>query len=771
MALEIRYDPNTGQPATDNTSNAVPASQYQGTSQPSPRTVVPDATPSPTPQQTTAYTTSSNTLVIAVGTNDIGQLSPNQTYSNVNEIIQNGINQGYSNIVVIPPNPALDNYSTYNTVQAAAYSTGNQNITFLDSSYINSVGGWIPSDPAHLRSNTVAAIGGQYSDATYIGDSNAGLFKEDGTLPNNPNIFGYPSQTSGFVVTTLNDSIYIGTFPKGGSPSNNDNQQTQPSSGSPTDTPSSSGPADATDDQKTDSQQGSTSQQGTSSPDPASNPAPPSKSDVNKQVAADAAAAQAKYKAFPFTPKSTEDLEGILLKAGGINKSQLIWLYKHVCRKNDNQYYLLLNFLVYGFDAKVMVAFINQKQTKAVADKAFIQRVLKLKTDPYASTFILNTPAGKKGAFDDIKSQGLVQAVNAQNTVSSPITGPAQHTPSLVERLLNDIHPDAVKNIENLCNKIRTHSWLSLPLDHQNSLMQIVGGIQKSIELFQDMIHDLYQGAMNTIKKYYAMVVGMIAQLQQQILSYINTLIDLNFLCLILEAIVALISDIEFVGSLFNMNSGFLNYLNEFQNYLNIGSQFIFNPFGAIESLMPPQVKNIINMVNQIGTNPDGFLASKFTNYGYGYILQALQGNLVGAIISKYGANHGMNSSLSSIISKSLAIYTHFGGKLPNLNPVLTPNQYVNSQGYTLDANGHPINYQSLVGQASVSDIATQIFQDQYNQTSTQLKNDAQALGDSLNQVGTGFQNLGTDISNGFNNLGTGISNTFNSITGKNKNE
>jgi hypothetical protein len=746
MALEIKYDPNTGRLANQDTVNPVAASQLN------PRTVVPDATPTPQ-QQATTYTTSSNTLVIAVGTNDAGAgLGYNQTYNNVNQIIQNGINQGYSNIVVIPPNPALDNYSRYQTVRSAAYSTGNQNVTFLDEDYINSKGGWIPSDPDHLRSNTVTAIGGEYPNATYLGDSNAGLFRDNGTLPNNPNIFGYKNQSSGFVETIFGDHISIGNFPKGGSPNNNGNQQTQPSGGQSSDVPSSSGPDDGTDADK-------------------SNPDPSTPSEINKKVAKDAAAAQAKYKAFPFTPKSTEELEAVLLKAGGINKSQLIWLYKHVCRKNDNQYYLLLNFLVYGFDAKVMVAFINTKQNKAVADKPFIQRILKLKTDPYASTFILNTPAGKKGAFDDIKSQGLVQSVNAQNTVTSPITGPGQHTPSLVERLLNDIHPDAVKNIENLCNKIRTHSWLSLPLDHMNSLMQIVGGIQKSIELFQDMIHDLYQGAMNIIKKYYQMVVGMIAQLQQQILSYINTIIDLDFLCLILEAITVLLSDIQFVGSLFNMNAGFLNYLNQFQNYLNIGSQFIFNPLGAITSLMPPQVQNIISMVNQIGTNPEGFLASKFSNYGYGYILQALQGNLVGAIISKYGANQAMNSPLGSIVSKSLAIYTHFGGKLPNLNPVLTPNQYVNSQGYALDANGHPMNYQALVGQKSVSDIATQIFQDQYNQTSTQLQNDAQALGDSLNQVGTGFKNLGTDISNGFNSLGRGVSNAFNTVTGKNKNE
>jgi hypothetical protein len=64
------------------------------------------------------------------------------------------------------------------------------------------------------------------------------------------------------------------------------------------------------------------------------------------------------------------------------------------------------------------------------------------------------------------------------------------------------------------------------------------------------------------------------------------------------------------------MNGSFMTYLNTFQQYLNVGSQFVSNPFSTASQFLPSNVKNIIDTVNQIGADPNGFLADKLNNYG-----------------------------------------------------------------------------------------------------------------------------------------------------------
>lgn len=370
---------------------------------------------------------------------------------------------------------------------------------------------------------------------------------------------------------------------------------------------------------------------------------------------------------------------------------------------NTNTYYLLLSMLVYGFDYNVLTSTKDPKQNKSVIDLNFINDFRLMVNDPVISKFLKKTPAYSKGCFDNIGCFGVTHGVNANRQTVSPITGPTQHTSSLVENLLEKIHPGATQELENFCNKIRTRAWMSLPKGSFGSLASIVSKLNGVLEAFQAIISDLYQGCIEIIQKMYAAINGIVSQIQKKLLSLINDIIPLDLLCLILDTLQVLMDDINFFTSMFQMSGSFLNYLNTFQNYLNTASQLVSNPFATIQSYLPSDVTNIIDMVNQIGADPNGYLADQLNNYGYGYVLNALQGNLVGAIVNKYGAQYASITPLGNILTKGTAIYSRFGGQFPPMPATMGPNIYTGSSGTTnIDINGNPFNN---IGQTFVSDF------------------------------------------------------------------
>jgi len=449
------------------------------------------------------------------------------------------------------------------------------------------------------------------------------------------------------------------------------------------------------------------------------------------------------------------------------DKKGLSLIYKKfLANLNKHRKALLLSMLVEGFDYKILTCKANPNQNECIIDDTFIKNFQDLVKDEKLLKYIKKTPAYQKGCFDESGAYGAT-AITGDSHQSNPITGATRHQPSLTEKLLNSIHPDAYKNIESFCNKIRTRSWLALPKNGFGSLSKIIHGIQASIEAFQEMIADVYQGCIEVIQQVYAYLNGVMVAIQKKIISIISENIPLDFICLILDTLQVLMDDINFFTSLFQMSGPFLNYLNNFQSFLNSASQFVSNPLSTIQAYLPEEVNNIINLVNQIGADPNGFIADQLNNYGYGYVLNALQGNLVGAISNKYGPQYASITPLGNILTKATAIYSRYGGKFPTTPATLGPNIYTGPQGMSVDVNGNPIGLKSISSK-DVSDVSRTTKNLGNNigsivgSVGENLKKDASKLNAGLKEAGEGFSGLPSDVSNFFG----GIGNTVKKVTG-----
>jgi hypothetical protein len=423
----------------------------------------------------------------------------------------------------------------------------------------------------------------------------------------------------------------------------------------------------------------------------------------------------------------------------GLNSEELKYIKRHFSNPhgsdpNANYYFLVLHFLVDGFDFKILTADIAPGQEKAFVDQCFINDMKVLAKDKKAAKFITKTPAYKAGSFKECGCFGLTHAANAQNQPTSPITGNSNWGRSLVTDALDAIHPDATQNLVNFCNAIRTRSWMSLPKGSFGSLGRMIAKINGVIDAFETLVSDIYQGCISLVQKLYAVMNGILAKIQKQLLSIVNKIIPIDLLCLILETIQVILDDINFFTSLFQMSGSFINYLNAFQSGINTISSWVSNPFSEIQSYLPSDVNDIINLVNQIGSDPNGYLADMLNNYGYGYVLTALQGNFLGALVNKYGPQYAAITPLGDALSKGSAIYSRFGGKWPSFPATQGPSRYISSDGIRVDANGNPLT--------NLYDVVSEDF--------NQLGNAVNDLGDLPGDALRVFQDLGDTLQNIF---------------------
>lgn len=408
---------------------------------------------------------------------------------------------------------------------------------------------------------------------------------------------------------------------------------------------------------------------------------------------------------------------------------------------NRNKYYLLLNLLVYGFDSQTLSSS-SQGAGPYVIDQAFINDFLSMAKNPSIGVALRKTPAWAKGSFDDIGKLGVTEA-NADNMANSPITGPTKTTPSLVEKLLNSIHPDAVENIEKFCNIIRTRAYLSLPKGAFGALGRLVSAINGVIAGFQKIINDIYNGIIFWVQKFFTWINGLINDFTRWLLSKIEELIPLDLICLILDTLQFVLDDINFFTSLFNMSGPFINVLNSIQSFVNVASNFVSNPIQAVSAFFPPEVNQIINAVNQLGTDAGGFIADQLSNYGYAWVATALQGNLIGALVDKFGPQYAAFTPLGNILSKASAIYNRYGQGATFFPPTLAslgPNIY---NGGREDLYGNPVDPGNIVANV----------QENFRVIGDQLQAAGEAAGDIPGEVGDFFKGVGRSVGKLFGDI------------------
>lgn len=367
----------------------------------------------------------------------------------------------------------------------------------------------------------------------------------------------------------------------------------------------------------------------------------------------------------------------------------------------------------------------------------FREVYLLAQTKPY-KLFKTASKAGKDGAFETFQSAGIQSAMCQRQLSDNPVTGPKKNSPSLVEYALNKIHPKFTESLEKYCNMIKTHAYLSLPAMSFGSLQRVVAGLNGVVGAFQKVIFSVYKGVMNMIKQFYAAINAIMATIQKEIISLIEQIIPLDLICLILETVQVIMDDISFFSSLFGQSGSIFQYLNTFQTYLNQASTLVSNPFSTLSAYMPPEIKNIIDMVDQIGSDPSGFLTDQLSNFGYAWAVNALQGDILGAVINKYGAQYAAIGPVSQLLNsgenyqRNLEYYPPTPAVIgPNIN---LSNSKVRDQNGNIYPNPTVCTLENLGISGAITD-----------------------LGNSVNTLGSAVSDLGTAVSGDINNLAKNV--------------
>ena len=257
---------------------------------------------------------------------------------------------------------------------------------------------------------------------------------------------------------------------------------------------------------------------------------------------------------------------------------------------------------------------------------------------------------------------------------------------------MEKIHPGALADLEKFCNAIRTHSYLAMPKGALGSIGRIVAGINGVVAAFQSIINDIYNGIILYVQQVYAWVNGIIAKLQQMLMQAIEDIIPLDLICLLLDTFQTILDDVNFFTSLFNMSGSFTSALNSVQNVVNQVSTLVSNPFSTLSAYLPANVNNIIQQINQLGTDPGGLLADQLSNHGYAWAAQAFQGNILGALSNKFGPQYAAFNPIGNILAQSGNILNRYGQgaqMFPSVAASMGPNLY---NGGNQDVYGHPIN-------------------------------------------------------------------------------
>lgn len=324
---------------------------------------------------------------------------------------------------------------------------------------------------------------------------------------------------------------------------------------------------------------------------------------------------------------------------------------------NRNKYYLLLNMLVYGFDNKVLESSIDDfKEQGHVIDKGFIDDFLRMAKDPLLAEIIQKTPAYQKGCFDEYGKYGITQA-NAFNITENPITGPFLGEPNLINAWIYRLRGKISANIEGFANKIRTSAYLSLPKRAFASIVALARAINGVIAAFNKIIQDIYNGIMFYVRQVFAIINGLIAKIQQLIMMFLESIIPIDLLCILLLILEQMVGDIPFFTSLTNMSSIVANFESTFNNFIykNTGfdvNGFVSNPFGFVSQFFPPEVNQIIGMIQQFGNNPEAFLSNMLVNYGYALAAQSTQDKVYSEILNHYGPIFASMNPVGSILGE-----------------------------------------------------------------------------------------------------------------------
>ena len=262
------------------------------------------------------------------------------------------------------------------------------------------------------------------------------------------------------------------------------------------------------------------------------------------------------------------------------------------------------------------------------------------------------TPAYKDKFFEDVGEIGTTLISNADQLSDNPMTGSAKHTPSLLEKALNKIHPKFSKELEKYINVLKGKVYLALPANVLGSIQYAINYINGIITHVSQMINEIYQGCLQAIQDFVAMIDSIMGMIMQQLLSLVDQIIPLEIICLILDVISLFAGDLTFITNLFSHSAKFTDLFKTFN--LDVGpiGDFLSDPVDTLKGFLPENVKNVIDVVDSVANDPMGYLGSVLNEYGYGYMMNYLKGDIMGGVLSQFGSQAPILYPISGIMKK-----------------------------------------------------------------------------------------------------------------------
>lgn len=318
------------------------------------------------------------------------------------------------------------------------------------------------------------------------------------------------------------------------------------------------------------------------------------------------------------------------------------------------------------------------------------------------------TPAYKTKFFEDVGDIGVTLVSNSERVSHTPVYGPAKHTPSLLEKALNKIHPKFTEELEKYCNVLKGKLYVALPGNILGSIQSLVNYISGVVTAFAQMIGEVYQGCLKAIKDFVALIDGIMQPIMLWLLTLLDSIIPLDIICLILDILSLFVGDLTMYTNLFTQSLKISDVLSTFN--INAGplGDFLSNPISTLKSFLPENIQNILDLANTSGSDPMGYLGQVLNNYGYGYMLNYLKGDIMGGVLNQFGSKAPILYPISGIMKKY-----GFNGKINFSDPtkpvpdvVLPPALVAMRAGFkrTFDAMGNSLD-------KARGDIADSIFE------------------------------------------------------------
>jgi phage-related protein len=244
------------------------------------------------------------------------------------------------------------------------------------------------------------------------------------------------------------------------------------------------------------------------------------------------------------------------------------------------------------------------------------------------------------------------------------MSGSSKHTPSLVERMLNKIHPKFSQELEKYVNVLKGKVYLALPAGFLGSIQYAINYINGITVAIAQQINQIYQGALKAIRGFVAAIDSIMGMIMQTILSLVDKIIPLEIICLILDVISLFAGDLTFITNFFSHSAKISDVLKAF----NIGdpsiANFLSDPVNSLKDFLPDDIKNIVSIADSVANDPMGYLGDVLSDYGYSYMARYLEGDIMGGVLDQFGSQTPILYPISGIMKKY-----GFSGKIQLTDP------------------------------------------------------------------------------------------------------